>query len=171
MATRHIDHRGEAWELGLQGYYDAALNILEELLKESPIDVVTLRMKGNLLEMKAMDLLENSGKKLTSSTDFLAARRCYEKILEIDSQNVTARIDLGDHYSALRANDKALEYYREAASVLQRTLSGEAWKESVQELLERATLLAKHDRLAPDAKLLEAWCKQVLGPSDDQCSS
>jgi tetratricopeptide (TPR) repeat protein len=162
MATKHIDRRGDAWELGLQGRYDAALDILEDLLKEGPIDVVTLRMKGNLLEMKAMDLLENSGKKLTSSTDFLAARRCYEKILEIDSRNVTARIDLGDHYSALHANDKGLEYYREAASALQRTPNGAAWKESVQELLDRVTLLTNHDRLATEAITLEAWCKQAL---------
>lgn len=166
MATKHIDRRGEAWELGLQGYYDAALGVLEELLKESPIDVATLRMKGNLLEMKAMDLLENSGKKLTSSADFLAARRCYEKILEIDSRNVTAQIDLGDHYSALHANDKALEYYREAAGALQRTPNGATWKEDVQELLDRVALLTKHDRLAPEASSLEAWCRQALGVSD-----
>jgi tetratricopeptide (TPR) repeat protein len=153
----------EAWGLGIQGYYDAALEILEGLLKKTLADVGSLRLKGNLLELKEMDRLEYSGKKLTTSADYLAARQCYERILEIDPGNVKARIDLGDHYRVLEANDKALEYYREAATVLQQMPTGETWKEEVQELLDRVALLKKHDRLEAEAASLEAWCKQSLG--------
>lgn len=166
MTANQIDRRGDAWELGLNGDYDAALGILEELLHEAPTDVVSLRMKGNLLELKVLDLLEHTAKKLSSSAEYLAARRCYERILEVDPGNVTARIDLGDHYRNLGANDKALEYYREAASYLQRTPDRSSLKQNVRDLLERATLLAKNERLAGEANSLEAWCRQVLGTPD-----
>src|SRR6202011_92287 len=112
--------------------------------------------KGNLLELKVLDLLEHSARKLSSSAEYLAARRCYERILEVDPGNVTARIDLGDHYRNLGANDKALEYYREAPSYLQRTPDRSSLKQNVRDLLERATLLAKNERLAGEANSLEA---------------
>src|SRR5690349_946647 len=86
--------RGEAWELGLQGDYDAALKLIDALLAECSSDVVTLRMKGNLLELKALDLTEYSSKKLMSSQDYLAARDCYQRILQFDPQNASALIDL-----------------------------------------------------------------------------
>ena len=152
----------EAWGLGIQGYYDAALEILEDLLRENPLDTGSLRLKGNLLELKEMDLLEYSGKKLITSADFLAARGCYEKILEVDPGNAKAHIDLGDHYRNLDANDRALEYYREAARVLQQAPKDEAWKEDVEELHKAAALLKKYDRLSAQACSLEAWCKQAL---------
>jgi tetratricopeptide (TPR) repeat protein len=166
MIVEHTNRRGEAWELGLQGHYDAALEILEGLLKEASDDVVSLRMKGNLLELKEMDLLENSAKRLASSPDYLAARRCYERILQLDPRNATAEIDLGDHYMNLGANDKALERYKAAASNLQQTLDRPTWKHDVRELLERVARLVKHNRLAGEAKLLEARCTEMLGTSD-----
>jgi tetratricopeptide (TPR) repeat protein len=153
----------EAWGLGIQGYYDAALELLEDLLKENSLDVRALRLKGNVLELKEMDRLEYGGKKLVSSADYLAARECYEKILDLEPGYVKAYIDLGDHYRNLDANDKALEYYREAVRVLEQAPRDETWKEDVEELLQAVALLTKHDRLAAEASLLEAWCKQSLG--------
>ena len=153
----------EAWGLGLQGYYDSALELLEDLLKENSLDVGALRLKGNLLELKEMDRLEHDGKKLVSSTDYLAARECYEKILDVEPGYVKAYIDLGDHYRNLDANDKALEYYREAVRVLGQSPRDGTWKEDAEELLQAVALLTKHDRLAAEASLLEAWCKQSLG--------
>lgn len=152
----------EAWGLGIQGHYDPALEILEDLLKENPSDVRALRLKGNLLELKEMDLLEHSGKKLVSSADYLAARECYEQILNIDPQYVKAYIDLGDHYRNLDANDKAVEYYKEAVRVLQQTPKDQDWNEDVEEVLKAVELLTKHDRLAAEASSLAAWCKQSL---------
>ena len=153
----------EAWGLGIQGYYDAALEILEALLEENSVDVPVLRLKGHLLELKEMDRFEYSGTKLVSSADYLAARGCYEKILQVDTCYAKAYIDLGDHYRNIDANDKALKYYREAMKVLGQLSRDETWKEDVEELLEAVALLAKHERLGADAASLEAWCKQVLG--------
>src|SRR5688572_8917634 len=93
------DRIEEARSLGLQGYYDGAFEMLEDLLKEIPTDIESLRLKGNLLELKAMELLEISRKKFTTSADYLAARQCYELILEISPQDVKALIDLGEHYA------------------------------------------------------------------------
>jgi hypothetical protein len=87
------------------------------------------------------------------------------KILEVDPGNVRARIDIGDHYRNLDANDKAVEYYSEAVRVLQQRPKEETWKEDVEELLNAVALLTKHDRLAGHAKSLEAWCREALEAS------
>lgn len=166
MADDRFDRLTEAQTIGLQGYYDAAFEILEDLLRKNPADIAALRLKGNLLELKAMELLEINRKKFTTSADYLAARRCYERILEIDRENVKAHIDLGDHYGNLDANDKALEYYREAVRLLQQAPQDETWKEDVEELGKAVALLTKRDRLAAEASSLEAWCKQALGVTD-----
>lgn len=163
MATNHLDRRAEAWELGAQGYYDAAFEILEGLLKEVPADVASLRMKGNLLELKTLEVMEHSRKRLTSSADYLAARDCYKKILEIDPHNVRAHIDLGDHYKNLEANDRALEHYEQALDLLQHAPRGDDWNEDAEELLKAIALLTKHERLAAEAGLLEKRCKTLLG--------
>ena len=166
MAENRAERIGDAQSLGLQGYYDAAFEILDDLLNEVSTDVVSLRMKGNLLELKAFELMEYSAKKLTSSADYLAARKCYEKILEVDSRNVKARIDLGDHYRNLDANDKAIEYYREAVRAIEQAPKDETWKEDVEELLKAVALLTKHDRVAQEARSIEAWCSQALSNPD-----
>jgi tetratricopeptide (TPR) repeat protein len=167
MSTDETNLRGNAWELGLAGRYDAALEILDSLLGKAPADIESLRMKGNLLELKAMDLLEHSAKKLTSSPDYLAARRCYERILEIDSQNATAHIDLGDHYKNLGAKDKALDYYRCAATHLEHEDPlRPTRKPAIQELLERVMELGDDHSHAEEANALKAWCKQSLIMSD-----
>jgi tetratricopeptide (TPR) repeat protein len=163
MTDDRVDRLTEAQTLGLQGYYDAAFEILDDFLGKSSADVAALRLKGNLLELKAMELLEISRKKLTTSAEYLAARGCYEKILDVEPGYVKAYIDLGDHYRNLDANDKALEYYREAVRVLQQRPKDEDWKEDVEEVLKAVELLTKHDRLAAEAGSLEAWCKQSLG--------
>jgi len=161
-SSRRVQRLEEAWGLGVQGYYDAALEIIDTLLQENPQDTGSLRLKGNLLELKEMDLMEYSGRKLISSADFVAARACYSRILEIEPGNVKAHIDLGDHYRNLGANDKALEYYREAVNLLQQMPQDETWKEDVEELGKAVALLKKHDRLAMDAGSLESWCVEAL---------
>jgi len=129
------------------------------------LDVVSLRLKGNLLELREMHRLENSGRSLASSADYLATRACYETILTIDPGNVRAQIDLGDHYRNLDANDKAIEYYREAMRALQRTTKAEGWQEDAEELLQAVELLTKHERLAEQARSIESWCRKVLDAS------
>lgn len=167
MATGHKNRRAEAWELGAQGYYDLALNILDDLLKDVPTDIASLRMKGNLLELKTLDVMEHSQKTLTSSADYLAARECYKKILEIDPRNVRAHIDLGDHYKNLNANDRALEYYKQAIELLRYAPRDNDWKEDAVELLGAITLLKEQDRLATAAAaLLEKRCKAFIDVVD-----
>jgi tetratricopeptide (TPR) repeat protein len=167
MNTSTTNSRGDAWELGLQGRYDAALEFLEGLLSRAPTDIESLRMKGNLLELKAMDVLENSANKLTSSADYLAARQCYESILKIDPRNLTVYIDLGDHYKNLGAKDKALDYYKLAATNLENgDRSRPAWKQGIQEVFERVGELGgAHSRVA-EADTFKAWCKRLLAEHD-----
>jgi tetratricopeptide (TPR) repeat protein len=162
MTDDRTDHLTEAQTIGLQGYYDAAFEILEDLLSKNSADIAALRLKGNLLELKAMELLEINRKKFTTSADYLAARQCYERILGLDPENVRAHIDLGDHYGNLDANDKALKYYKEAARLLQKAPQDEAWKEDVEELGNAVALLTKHDRLVAEANSLKVWCNQAL---------
>jgi tetratricopeptide (TPR) repeat protein len=152
----------EAWGLGIQGYYEAALEIIAELLNQNPADLGSLRLRGNLLELKEMDRLEHSGKQLASSVDYLAARSCYERILELDPSNAKANIDLGDHYHNLDANDKAMGYYGRAASALQNSPKDESWREDVEELRKAVALLTGQERLASRARSIENWCNQVL---------
>ena len=111
-----------------------------------------------------MDRMEYSAKKLVTSSDYLAARACYEKILEIDPQNAKAHIDLGDHYRNLDANDKALGYYSEAMNVLrQGQRRHDEWAQDVQELGKAVALLKVHDRLETEASAIETWCRQEAG--------
>lgn len=163
MVPDNTDQRGESWELGLQGYYDAAFELLEKILRRAPTDLVTLRMKGNLLELKSLDLMESSSKKLLSSEDYLLARKCYEQILVIDPHNIVALMDLGDHYKNLGANDKALAYYHQAADILEEGESCPSRREHVRELLRRSDELAKIDRVQSAACRLEAQCRRILG--------
>jgi tetratricopeptide (TPR) repeat protein len=163
-AADRTQRLGEAWELGVQGYYGAALEILAQLLSVNALDTGSLRLKGNLLELKELDRLEYSAKKLITSADYLAARTCYEKILEVDPQNAKAHIDLGDHYRNLDANDKALGCYREAMNVLRQRRHDE-WVQDVQELGKAVALLKAHDRLATEASAIVEWCRQEAGSS------
>lgn len=165
MVSDRKDRLTEAQGLGLQGYYESALEMLEELLRENPSDLESLRMKGNLLELKALEIRETGRQKLTTSADYLTARKCYEKILEVNPRDAGAHIDLGDHYRNLDANDKALDHYKEAESALQRISVGTAWKEDVVQLLDGVVQLTKHDRLEQEARSVEAWCRQALKTS------
>lgn len=157
-AKRLEDARG----LATQSSYDAALAILETLLKESPANLAYLRLRGNLLELREMNRLEDSLEKLPSSSRYVAARRCYEKILRIDPGNIKAHIDLGHHYLNLGAKRRALERYGAAAGLLQRLPKGQISRDDVQEIASAVALLRSDAGLAAGAASIEAWCKQAL---------
>ena len=80
MTRSRGELREEASALSLR-VTDAALDILGGLLADDAGDLAALRLRGNVLELKAMDLFEHSYRKLTSSPDYMAARQCYEAIL------------------------------------------------------------------------------------------
>lgn len=152
----------DAWDLGVQGNYDEALAILGGRVAIDPNDVGVLRLMGNLLELKELDRLEYSSRRLASSSDYIKARSCYESILRIDPHNVMARIDLGDHFKNLDAHDQALEWYRAAVRELTEvTDRDEDWLEEVQELENALALLKNHDRLGREASDLEIWCRDA----------
>jgi len=157
-----VRRRGEAWELGLQGEYEAALKLIGALLLEHSSDLVALRMKGNLLELKALDLTEHSSKKLMSSKDYLAARDCYEKILQFDPRNTSALIDLGDHYKNLDAYDKAFSFYEQAVDLLRSGESRIDRKEKLEELLSTCLDLGREKKTAERAGQLKLVCEQLL---------
>ena len=79
-----------------------------------PDDVQALRLKGNILEMRALDRAQHTTDKLLRSRDYVAARACYESILAIDKDNTLALIDMGDHFRNLGALEQALSYYEQA---------------------------------------------------------
>ena len=158
----HVQRRGEAWELGLQGEYDAALKLIGALLTESSSDLVALRMKGNLLELKTLDLMEYSSKKLMSSRDYLAARDCYMQILKFDPQNISALIDLGDHYKNLDAYDKAFSFYEQAIDLLRSDRRGKSRTEELDELLTTCLDLGRQKQTAERAQRLKLACEQLL---------
>jgi tetratricopeptide (TPR) repeat protein len=162
MPDSRLARLEKAWELGVAGDYDPALEMASSLLIENPIDVDALRLQGNLLELKAMDRMEYSAKRLSSSADYLKARQCYEKILAIDSLNVKARIDLGEHYRNLEEYDRAMEFYRDAVHVLQQKTIDPSWKEDVEEICKAVSLLTLKERVSQEARLIEEWCTQAL---------
>lgn len=163
MTRSRGELREEAWGLSLQGHYDAALDILGGLLADDAGDLAALRLRGNVLELKAMDLFEHSYRKLTSSPDYMAARQCYEAILKLDPGNIRALIDLGDHFRNLEAYDQSIGYYRRAQEGLQLKRTSVDWKDNINELMKAAVLLTKVERTVEDAREIEAWCKRTAG--------
>ena len=80
-----------------------ALEIVNRLLLDDPLDVEALSLKGTILEV------------LDTYTD---ARRCYEKILDINPMNARALIDVGDTYELTDDLETALSFYDRAIDIL-----------------------------------------------------
>lgn len=161
---RRVQMLEEARGLSLGGNYDEALKSVDTLLQERGSDVEALRLRGNVLELKALDFNEYSSKKLMTSRDYLDARRCYEQVLAQDPENTIALIDLGDHYKNLDAYDKALDYYAQATGLLEAGVSRLSWQEEIQEILERVAELPKGGA-SFRAEDLQVKCRKLLQSS------
>lgn len=153
-----LDARGLAMECN----YGSALDLIEELLTESPNDLEGLRLKGNVLEQKVLDLNEYSGKKLNRSSEYLAAQRCYEQILQLDPTNTVALIDLGDHFRNLEAFDKAFSYYERAVTLLKTGEARLGRTEEIQELLRTFVELGREQRNVERTNRLKMECEELL---------
>ena len=160
------EHRFQQLEkaraLATECSYDAALEVVEKLLFDSPNDIEILRLKGNILEQKTLDLYEYSQQKLTRSSEFLLARECYEQILRLDPQNSVALIDLGDHYKYLDAYDKAFSYYDQAVAVLRSCKNSLSRFEEIEELLGTCLDLGRQKQTEERAQRLKVACEELL---------
>lgn len=154
--------RGDAWELGMVGEYSRALEIIDELLHQAPTDIITLRMKGNLLELRALDFAQYQARKLLRSRDYVNARKCYEEILRAEPDNTVALIDLGDHYRNLGASTKALEYYEQAIALLNKGRFSWSRKEEIEEAFEHAAELYAAMGREPDRLRVKRLRRQLL---------
>lgn len=157
-----LKDRGIAWELGLRGEYEAALAVLDKLLSEGGPDLVALRMKANLLELKALDQLEYDSAKLTLSDDYLAARDCYLSILESEPQNVTALVDLGDHYKNLGAYGRAFSFYQKAIDAMKQQPDVESCEPVIKELLVTLEELSGSPKASARVADLQSACHEAL---------
>jgi tetratricopeptide (TPR) repeat protein len=131
----------EIRDTAISGRYVEALASLDVIMERQPKHVEALRLKGNVLELKALDRAQYESKKLLRSRDFVAARKCYETILLLDPENTLALIDLGDHFRNLGASEKALEYYESAISLLQKGRFRWSKKEEIEDVCKHATEL------------------------------
>lgn len=148
--------------LAVEGSYDYAIGLVEMLLRAFPGDLDGLRLKGNVLEQKTLDLYEYRQEKLTRSKEYLLARQCYEQILSSDPQNTLALIDLGDHYKNLDAYDKAFSYYEAAVDIFRSEKNRLDRKQEIEELLATCLDLSRRDQTIAKAHLLKSACEELL---------
>lgn len=162
LRGQRLQQLEQARALSTECRYDAALDLVEKLLVKHSDDVEVLRLKGNILEQKALDLGEDKRERLTKSRDYLLARECYERVLRIDPKNTVALIDLGDHYKNLDAYDKAFSLYEQAIDLLRSGESRIGKKEEVEELLSTCLDLGRQRATAERAQRLKVVCEQLL---------
>jgi tetratricopeptide (TPR) repeat protein len=141
-------------DTAIEGDCDTALAELQNLLKATPEDIQALRLKGNVLEMRALDRAQYSSQKLVRSRDYIDARLCYEKILALDPDNTLALIDLGDHYRHLGAFGKATTFYERAIVLLSKGKSSWSRRDEAEEVFERTIQLYRELGKDADAERL-----------------
>ena len=142
--------------------YVAALDSIEVILRAYPDNLDALRLKGNVLEQKALDENELSPRSLAISPDYLDALACYEKILRIDPQNTVALIDRGDHYKNTNAFDQAFKCYGDAMDLLEAGEERIGMESEVRELLGTCADLLRYPSASDRAKRLAKRCEELL---------
>ncbi|MEP7242863.1 MAG: tetratricopeptide repeat protein [Gammaproteobacteria bacterium] len=146
----------EIRDTAISGQYADALAELEEIIGGRPVHVEALRLKGNILELKALNRAQHHAQKLLRSRDYVNARKCYEEILALEPDNTLALIDLGDHFRNLGASTKALDYYERAISLLSKGRFSWSRKEEIEEAFEHAAgLYTELGREADGARIEE----------------
>lgn len=106
-----------AKEFALQGSYESALQIIDDLLAVNRLDIDALRLKGNVLDLEVVhqtELLSNTEK----ANKIELAKQCYEEALNIAPNNVLALIDIADFWREQQQFAKALGYYDHALELL-----------------------------------------------------
>jgi tetratricopeptide (TPR) repeat protein len=163
-AEKSLRHRlDDSRLLAMSCEYAAALDSIEVILGAYPENLDALRLKGNVLEQRALDENELSSRGLAISSDFLDALACYEKILRIDPKNTIGLIDLGDHYKYTDAFDQAFECYGNAIDLLEAGEARIGVESELRELLSTCADLLRYPSASERAKLLADRCERILG--------
>ena len=126
-----------------------ALEIVNRLLLDDPLDVEALSLKGTILEV------------LDTYTD---ARRCYEKILDINPMNARALIDVGDTYELTDDLETALSFYDRAIDILNDLLPTDSGNEDLEQAVcNKARILRDIGRAADAAACLNSALIRLSG--------
>lgn len=121
-----------------------------------------MRLKGNVLEQKALDENESSPRGVAISEDYLTALACYEQALEMDPRNTVALIDLGDHYKNVDAFDQAFTYYWSAMDLLETGEARIGAEPEIRELLSTCDDLLRYPSACERAQQLASRCNELL---------
>lgn len=153
-----------AKELALDGSFESALEIIDDLLGDNHLDVDALRLKGNVLDLEVVHqttLLNNAEK----ADKIELAKQCYEEALNISPNNVLALVDIADFWREQQQYDKALQYYDQALELLQH---GQAYlsledelEEALSGKLETLRILGDDKRIAICEEEGRAWRKKL----------
>lgn len=147
-----------AKELALEGSYEPALQIIDDLLGDNRLDIDALRLKGNVLDLEVVhqtELLSNSEK----AHKIELAKQCYEEALNISPNNVLALIDIADFWREQQQCAKALQYYDQALELLKH---GQAYLSLEDELEEAYAGKLETLRILGDERAVAA-CEEEAG--------
>jgi tetratricopeptide (TPR) repeat protein len=116
--------------------YNMALSIIENFLYDHPNDLDALRLKGNILELKAYDMEELGDSFSQEQFNKLIelSRECYETLLSKDPNFVVAYIDLGDYWNHKGNHDLALKNYDRAIALLKEGIYYSSREEEFEEV-------------------------------------
>ena len=151
-----------ARDLALSGQYQLALSNVERQLGRTPADIEAKRVKGNVLELIALDRAQYEAKKLLRFPSFRQARRLYEEILEKDPQNTLGLTDLGDHFKYLQAFDQAVSYYDRCIECLRRGEFRLSWNDEVKAVFDSKIEVAEARAESATVAALRAECAKLL---------
>lgn len=98
----------KAIELWSKNQYKEAYQILEAILSEDPNHIETLELLGHILDEEALN------KPLNQDLLFEKAKLCYERILDLNPNQIQANIDLADYYKRNKEFNKALQFYNKS---------------------------------------------------------
>ncbi len=145
----------EIRKLILSASYDQAILKIQDRLLLNPEDEDALALLGNIRE-----LLQ----------DNFEARKCYEKILELNPNNTAAWIDLGDHYSNLDNLGKAIEMYERACELIRKGIFHAAKTMEIEHAFFGVVLALKEQNRLHEA---QSYLKEgiFLEPNSDMLNS
>jgi tetratricopeptide (TPR) repeat protein len=117
MSNNRLFLLNESKNLAMEGRYKEALEMVNQLLLTISDDLDGLRLKGNILDLEVsvenIEFPEHERK-----AKLAMAQKCYERILELDPNNVLALIDLGDYWQNRTYFKQSLDYYNQALNLL-----------------------------------------------------